>query len=107
MEAQLSRLDEEIAKIRAQVEDESKQDEARIKATIEEERARIVASAEQEIGAAAAQARRGLRHFAADLAIEQAARQMVLTPETDRALISEFISETRNGANGAAKGGKK
>ena len=106
VEAQLSRLDEEIAKIRAQVEEESKQDEARIKASIEEERTRIVASAEQEISAAAAHARRGLRHFAADLAIEQAAKQLVLTPETDRALIAEFISEAQNGANGAAKGGK-
>ena len=107
VEAQLSRLDEEIAKIRAQVEEESKQDEARIKTSIDEEKARIVASAEQEIGAAAAHARRSLRNFAADIAIEQAMKQMVLTPEADRALISEFISETQNGANGAAKGGRK
>lgn len=106
VEAQLSHLDDEIAKIRAQVEEESKQDEARIKASIEEERARIVAAAEQEIGAAAAHAKRSLRHFAADLAIEQAAKQLVLTPDTDRALIAEFISEAQNGANGAAKGGK-
>jgi F-type H+-transporting ATPase subunit b len=97
VEAQLSRLDEEIAKIRAQVEQESKQDEARIKATIGEESARIVAAAEQEITVAAAQARRGLRHFAADLAIEQAARQMVLTPDTDRALIADFVTEATNG----------
>ena len=69
------------------------EDEARIKATIEEESARIVAAAEQEIDAAAAQARRGLRHFAADLAIDQAAKQLVLTPETDRALIAEFLSD--------------
>ena len=48
---------------------------------------------------AAAQAKRGLRHFAADLAIEQAAKQLVLTPETDRALIAEFVSD-------AAKGGQ-
>jgi F-type H+-transporting ATPase subunit b len=109
VEAQLSRLDEEIAKIRAQVEDESKQDEARIKASIDQEKARIIASAEQEIGAAAAHARRSLRSFAADIAIEQAARQMVLTPETDRALISEFINQTQNGngAGGAARGGSK
>ncbi len=112
VEAQLSRLDEEIAKIRAQVEEESLQDEARIKATIEEERARIVASAEQEISAAAAQAKRGLRHFAADLAIDQAVRQLVLTPETDRALIAEFVSETaQNGGadgktGGSIRGGK-
>jgi F-type H+-transporting ATPase subunit b len=104
VEAQLVRLDEEIAQIRAHVEDESKQDEARIKASIEEESARIVASAEQEIAAAAAHAQRGLRHFAADLAIESAAKQLILTPETDRALISQFISDT---TNGAAKGGHK
>ncbi|HEY1985378.1 MAG TPA: ATP synthase F0 subunit B [Terracidiphilus sp.] len=101
VEAQLSKLDEEIAKIRAQVEDESRQDEARIKASIEEESARIVASAEQEIGVAAAQAKRGLRHFAADLAIEQATKQLVLTPETDRALIAEFINDAaQNGSKG-------
>jgi F-type H+-transporting ATPase subunit b len=107
VEAQLSRLDEEIAKIRAQVEDESKQDEARIKASIEEESARIVASAAQEISVAAAQAKRGLRHFAADLAIEQAARQLVLTPETDRALIAEFVSEATQkvATDGKTKGG--
>jgi F-type H+-transporting ATPase subunit b len=108
VEAQLSRLDEEIAKIRAQVEDESRQDEARIKASIEEESVRIVASAEQEINVAAAQAKRGLRHFAADLAIEQAAKQLVLTPETDRALIAEFVSESiQNGNNGSADRGLK
>lgn len=106
VEAQLSRLDEEIAKIRAQVEQESLQDAERIKATIEEERARIVASAEQEITVAAAQAKRGLRHFAADLAIDRAVRQLVLTPEADRALIAEFVSETaqNGGADGKAAG---
>jgi F-type H+-transporting ATPase subunit b len=94
-------LDDEIAKIRAQVEDESRQDEVRIKASIEEERTRIVAAAEQEIGVAAAQAKRGLRNFAADLAIEQAAKQLVLTPETDQALIAEFVSDvTGNGTKG-------
>ena len=97
VEAKLSKLDEEIAAIRAQVEEESKQDEVRIKAAIEQESARIVASAEQEIGVAAAQARRGLRHFAAELAIGQAANQLVLTPETDRALIAEFVRDTANG----------
>jgi F-type H+-transporting ATPase subunit b len=92
IESKLSGLDVEIAAIRAQVEQESHQDELRIKATIGEESARIVAAAEQEIGVAAAQATRGLRHFAAELAIEQAAKQLVLTPETDRALIAEFLS---------------
>lgn len=97
VEAKLAKLDEEIAGIRVQVEAESKNDEVRIKATIQEESERIVASAEQEIALAAAQAKRGLRHFAADLAIDQAVKQLVLTPESDRALIAEFVGDVAKG----------
>ena len=97
VEAKLSSLDQEIAKFRSDVEQQIVQDEQHSKVAFEEESARIVASAEQEITVAAAQAKRGLRHFAADLAIQQAAKQLVLTPETDRALIAEFVSETSKG----------
>jgi F-type H+-transporting ATPase subunit b len=97
VEAKLSRIDEEIQKFRTEVEEEIGRDEARIKASLEEESARIVAAAQQEIGSAAAQAKRGLRHFAADLAVEQAAKQMVLTPATDRALIAEFVGDVNKG----------
>jgi len=101
VEARMARLDDEIKKFRAEVEAESLQDETRIKSTLAEESARIVESAEQEIGVAAAQARRSLRNFAADLAIEQAAKQLVLTAETDRALIAEFVGDVvRNSAGG-------
>jgi F-type H+-transporting ATPase subunit b len=93
VEAQLSSIGEEIEKFRAEVERESLADEARIKSTLKEESERIVSAAEQEIAAAAAQARRGLRNFAADLAVDQAAKQLVLTPETDRALIAEFVGD--------------
>jgi F-type H+-transporting ATPase subunit b len=91
VEAKLASLGDEINKFRAEVEAESKQDEARIKAALTEESARIVASAEQEIGVAASQATRQLRSFAAELAIDQAAKQLTLSPETDRALIAEFV----------------
>ncbi len=104
VEAKLAGLDEEMRKFRAQVEQESLEDEKRIKAAIGEESARIVAAAEQEIGVAAAQAKRGLRNFAADLAIEQATKQLALTPETDRAVIAEFVSGVA--ADGPGKGGK-
>jgi len=110
IEAKLAGLDGEIAGIRAQVEAESLQDEARIKATIGEESARILAAAEQEMDASAAQARRSLRHFAADLAISQAVQQLAITPETDQVLIAEFLSNVAPKAesdNGAHKGGKK
>jgi F-type H+-transporting ATPase subunit b len=104
VEAKLSKLGDEIQKFRTEVEAESLHDEARIKASLAEESARIVEAAEQELGVAAAQARRGLRNFAADLAIDQAAKQLVLTAETDRALIAEFVGDVVG--NGAAKGGK-
>lgn len=102
VEAQLAGLGEEIKKLTAQVEQETLEDEKRIKASIGEESARIVAAAEQEIGAAAAQAKRALRTFAADLAIGQAEKQIALTPATDRALIAEFVAS----AAGDHKGGR-
>ncbi len=104
VEARLAGLAAEIEKFRAQVEQESLEDEKRIKASLGEESARIVAAAEQEINVAAAQVRRGLRDFAAALAIDQAARQLALTPETDRALIAEFVAGVASGAPG--KGGR-
>lgn len=104
VEAKLAGLGEEIARFRTEMENDAREDEKRIKASLTEESARIVAAAEQEIGVAVAQAKRGLRSFAADLAIEQASRQLTMTPETDRALIAEFISGVA--ADAAGKGGK-
>jgi F-type H+-transporting ATPase subunit b len=104
VEAKLAGLGEEMQKFRNQVEQDSIEDEKRIKAALGEESARIVAAAEQEIGVAAAQIRRGLRDFAADLAIDQASRQLNLTPETDRALIAEFVAGVSADASG--KGGR-
>ena len=96
VEEKLAGLGDEIRKLQAQVERESLEDEKRVKASLSEESARIVESAEQELNVAAAHARRSLRHFAADLAIEQAARQMTLSSDADRALISEFIGSVAN-----------
>jgi F-type H+-transporting ATPase subunit b len=97
VEAKLSSIGEEIEKFKSEVEREMGQDEARIKSALAEESARMVVAAEQEIAMAAAQAKRGLRNFAADLAVGQAAKQMDLTPETDRALIAEFVSDVSKG----------
>lgn len=103
VEAKLASLDDEIAKYRAEVDQEIVRDEARIKALLEEEKTRIVAGAEQEITSAAAQARRGLRSFAAELAVDHAASQLKLTPETDQALIAEFVHDV---AGRASRGGQ-
>jgi F-type H+-transporting ATPase subunit b len=104
VEAKLAGLGEEMERFRAQVEQDSLEDEKRIKAALGEESARIVAAAEQEISVAAAQVRRGLRDFAANLAIDQASRQLAMTPETDRALIAEFVAGVA--ADAAGKGGQ-
>ena len=104
VEAQLAGLGDEIARFRTEMENDAREDEKRIKASLSEESARIVAAAEQEIGAALAQAKRGLRNFAADLAIDHASRQMTLTPETDHALIAEFISGVSG--DGSGQGGR-
>ncbi len=110
VEAKLAGLDQEIARFRAEVEQESLADEKRIKATIEEESARILTAAEQEISATTEHAMRALRGFAADLAIEQARKQLVVTPKVDRALITEFIGQLaaeHEGSNGAVKSADK
>ena len=104
VEAKLAGLGEEIKKLSAQVEQESVEEEKRIKAALVEESARIVTAAEQEIDVAMTQAKRGLRNFAADLAIGQAEKQITLSPETDRALIAEFVAGVAGDA--AGKGGK-
>jgi F-type H+-transporting ATPase subunit b len=93
VEARLAGLDAEISAIRKQVEEDMKGDEARFKATIEEETARIVAAAEQEIVVAGAQAQRGLKQFAADLAIDRALTRLTLDDEADHALIAEFAND--------------
>ena len=104
IEAKFSGLDTEIAAIRKQVEEDTRNDEIRIKTSIEEETARIVAAAEHEIGIAAMQAQRGLKQYAADLAIDRAMSQLTLSQDTDSALIAEFSSINANWKSATAGG---
>ncbi len=62
----------------------------RIKASVEEETKKILAAAEQEIAAATMHAQKQLQQHAAELAIEQAARKLVVSAETDRLLVQGF-----------------
>jgi F-type H+-transporting ATPase subunit b len=107
VEEKLAGLDAEISAIRKQVEQEMRDDEARSKAQIAEETARIVASAEHEIAVAAAQAQRGLKQFAADLAVDRAMSLLTIDAETDRALFAEFATDVagrQSGRRRTAKG---
>ena len=93
IETRLSRLDSEIAEMRATAEKEAVAEEARIKAAAEEDGRKIVESAEQEIAAAAKLARRELTNYAANLAVSLAARQINVDPATDQALVQGFARE--------------
>lgn len=90
VEARLAKLDGQIAEMRTQAEKDSALDEQRIRTTVEDEKKKILEAAEQEITSATAQARRELQQYAADLAIDQAAKKLVVTAETDRLLVQNF-----------------
>jgi F-type H+-transporting ATPase subunit b len=103
VEERLSKLDGQIAEMKTQAEKDSAADELRIKASVEEDKKKILAAAEQEISAATVQAQRQLQQYAAELAIEQAARKLVVTAETDRLIVQNFAR--RLGADDS-KGGQ-
>lgn len=98
VEARLSKLDDEIAAIRAESERESAEEEARTKQHIAEETDRILKSAEQEIAAASAQAQRNLRAYAAGVAVDRAAGQLQISDEDNRALIQNFAAKLGEGS---------
>jgi F-type H+-transporting ATPase subunit b len=104
VEERLSRLDDEIAALRAHADQESAREEARIKASVEEEKKKILAAADQEIAAATMHAQKQLQQHAAELAIEQAARKLTISAETDRLLVQGFAKrltgdESKKGQN--------
>ena len=90
VEERLKKLDGQIAAMRAQAEQDSVHDEQRIKASVEDEKAKILSAAELEIHAATVQAQRQLQQYAAELAIDQAAKKLVVSAETDRLLVQGF-----------------
>ena len=90
VEARLSKLDDEIAAMRKQVEADLLRDEQRAKVALEDETAKILAAADAEIQAATSTARRDLQRHAAELAIDQAVRRLTISAETDRQLVEGF-----------------
>jgi len=90
VEARLARLDEQIAEMKQQAEADMAREEKRIQSGLDEEQKKIVEAAEAEIVAATAAARREIQNYAADLAIDQAAKKLVVTAETDRLLVENF-----------------
>jgi F-type H+-transporting ATPase subunit b len=106
IEARLSKLDAEIAGMRAQSEEEAVAEEHRIKAAAEEDARKIIESAQQEIAAAAKSARRELKEYAANLAVSLAKKQIHVDAPTDHALLSYFAQQLSASDGGTRKGGQ-
>lgn len=93
VEGRLSRLDTEIAQMRSEAEASAQAEEQRVLVAVEEERRRIVQSTEQEIAMAANAARRELKAFAAELAIDLAEKKIQIGQSADQALVREFAAQ--------------
>ncbi len=101
IEGRLSKLDQEIASMRAAAEQEAAAEEARIRAASEEESKRIVEGAQAEIESASRVAQRELKAYAAELAVALAEKKIHVDPNTDRALVERFSRELGNGNGGS------
>ena len=101
VEDRLSKLDGQIADMKAQAEKDAIAEEQRLRAAVAEEKVRILAAADQEIASASLVAQRTLHKYAAELAIEQAAKKLVVSAETDRLLVQNFarrlVGDNSNG----------
>jgi F-type H+-transporting ATPase subunit b len=99
VEGRLSRLDAEIAGMRREADENAKAEEQRLLVAGEEERRRIVASAEQEIEMAANTARRELKAYVAELAVQLAEKKIRVSNDTDEALVRAFTAQMGKDGN--------
>jgi F-type H+-transporting ATPase subunit b len=99
VEGRLSRLDADIAAMQRDADENAKAEEQRLLSAGEEERRRIVTSAEQEIEMAANSARRELKAYVADLAVELAEKKIRVSKDTDEALVRAFTAQMGKDGN--------
>jgi len=99
VEGRLSRLDLEITEMRREAEENAREEEKRVRTAADEERQRIVAAAEQEIAMAANAARRDLKSYAAELAVDLAAKKIRVGKDMDHSLVSEFTAHLGKDGN--------
>jgi F-type H+-transporting ATPase subunit b len=99
VEGRLARLDVEITEMRREADENAQAEEKRVVAGIAEERRRIVESAEQEIALAANAARRDLKAYAAELAVNLAEKKIKVAKDTDQSLVREFTANLGKDGN--------
>ena len=95
VEERLSKLDEQIAAMRAQAEADIAREEQRIQAQRRRREEQDPRRGRGRNPKRHHMARREIQKYAAELAIEQAARKLVVTPETDRLLVESFAHRAR------------
>ena len=95
VELRLTRLDEEIAALRAEAKAEGEAEHARSVQRAAAEIAKIQAHAEQEIAAAGKAARMELQRHAAELALGLAEQKIRarMTPDTEEQLVRAFLEK--------------
>jgi F-type H+-transporting ATPase subunit b len=95
IETRLSRLDEEVAQIKATAEQEAKAEYERLLKQADEDAQRIKMMAEREIEGASKAAHMQLKEFAAAKSVELAENiiRKEIRPEDDARLIKEFAKE--------------
>jgi F-type H+-transporting ATPase subunit b len=93
IEARLTKIDGEVAAIKVQAEADFKIEEQRIQQQAAQDAKHVVEAAEQEIAAAAKSARRDLKVFAADLAVNLAEKKISVDRDTDENLVRSFVDQ--------------
>lgn len=97
VEARLSRLDDELAQMKADAEREAEREAARLRDTAAQDAAKIQQLAAREIAGAMKEARAELRAFVADNAVglAEATIRRELQPEDSRRMVSRYVEELR------------
>ena len=93
IEAKLAKLGEEVSAMRAAAEHEAAGESERIQAAVEQEKKQVVEAADAEISAASRTARRELKAFAADLAVNLAGQRIQVDQATDEGLVRSFTAK--------------
>ena len=93
IEARLAKLDQDIASMKIQAEQDAEAEDRRLRAATEEEKKKIIESSEQEIAAASNIARRELKKYAAELAVALAEKKVNVDEAADKDLVREFAAQ--------------
>jgi len=100
IEERLAKLDEEVEAMQTATETNIRVEEDRLRLAAQEEARKIEESVKTEVATASTLARRELKQFAAELAVDLAEKKISVSEANDRALVSEFSGRLQGGKGG-------